>query len=155
MEKLRLFIESVVHRTIFKQRKKADIVFLIAIAGILSLAACSRQANEINAKLGQEFSLIPGQNASVTGEPLAIRFLEVVNDSRCPIGVICVWEGQVTCLVEITYADTKNRVTLTKLGSGRGRADFNGFDIEFEVQPYPEAGKQIAKKEYRLQLLIH
>jgi hypothetical protein len=145
MEKLRFFVEFVANRTIFKQRKIVYLVYLTAMVAILSLAACSPQPNEINANLGEEFSLIPGQSASIMGEPLAIRFLEVVNDSRCPIGVICVWEGQVTCLVEIIYADSQNRMTLTQPGSGLGRADFEEYDIEFQVQPYPEAGKQIAK----------
>jgi len=154
MKKLRFLIESAAHRTIFKQRKMAYIVCLTAMVAILSLAACLPQSNEINAKLGEEFSLMPGQSASVMGEPLAIRFLEVVNDSRCPTGVTCIWEGQVTCLVEIIYADSQNRMTLTQPGSGQGRADFEEYSIEFQVQPYPEAGKQIAKQDYRLQLVI-
>ena len=155
MEKLRLLTESTTHRTIFKQRKMVDIIGFVAMAAILLLAACSRQACETNARLGQEFSLMPGQSASIIGEPLKIRFLKVVNDSRCPTGVTCIWEGQVTCLVEITYTGSQNRMTLTQPGSGQGIADFNEYDIEFEVQPYPEAGKRIAKQDYRLQMVIN
>jgi hypothetical protein len=154
MEKLRFFIDVAAHGTIFQQRKIVYIVYLTVIVAILSLAACSPQPNEINTKLGEEFSLMPGQSASIIGEPLAIRFLEVVNDSRCPTGVTCIWEGEVTCLVEITYEDSQNRMTLTQPGSGQGRADFEEYGIDFQVQPYPEAGKQIAKQDYRLQLVI-
>ena len=150
MEKLKF----AAHRTIFKQKRMVYIVYLTVMFAILSLAACSPQPNEINAKLGEEFSLMPGQSASIMGEPLAIRFVEVVNDSRCPTGVTCIWEGEVTCLVEIIYADSQNRMTLTQPGSGQGNTDFEEYSIEFQVQPYPEAGKQIAKKDYRLQLVI-
>ncbi len=150
MEKLRF----TAHRTMFRQRKIIYILYFTTIVTILSLAACSPQSNEINAKLGEEFSLMPGQSASVTGEPFEIRFLEVVNDSRCPTGVTCIWEGEVTCLVEITYADSQNSMTLTQPGSGQGKTDFEEYSIEFQVQPYPEAGKQIAKQDYRLQLVI-
>ena len=155
MKICQLLSESRRHKTFFTRGRMACISAIVAMIASQLLMSCSRLAGETNASLAQEFVLKPGQNASITGEPLKMRFLEVVNDSRCPIGVYCIWEGQVTCLVEITYADSQNRMTLTQPGSGQSRADFNEYDIEFEVQPYPEAGKQIAKQDYRLKMVIN
>ncbi len=129
MENLRLRIDSTAYRTTFNLRKMAYIACLTAMAAILLSAACSRQAADIDVGLGQGFSLVPGQKASIIGEPLDIRFLEVVNDSRCPADVTCVWEGQTTCLVEVTYADSRNSMVLTQPGSGKSKADFNEYDI--------------------------
>ncbi|MDO8473111.1 MAG: hypothetical protein Q7T05_04760, partial [Dehalococcoidia bacterium] len=104
--------------------------------------------------LGQQFELIPGQIASITGESLKVRFVEIVADSRCPTGVQCIWAGEVSCLVEIDYSGTTSRIVLTQGGSGPATTGFNKYEIAFGVQPYPEAGKQIDKAAYRLQLTI-
>ena len=39
-------------------------------------------------------------------EDLEVRFVEVVEDSRCPKNVNCIWAGEVTILVEV-YRDSK------------------------------------------------
>ncbi len=124
------------------------------VAATVILASCARQPTAMSAKLGQEFTLAPGQAAAITGESLQIRFLEVVNDSRCPTGVTCIWEGQVSCQVEVIYSGSPNRMTLVQPGSGQGKADFNDYSLTFNVQPYPEAEKQIAKQDYRLSMVI-
>ena len=50
--------------------------------------------NEVN--LDQEFSLSPAQSVTIAGENLVIKFIEVISDSRCPAGGICVWPGEAT-----------------------------------------------------------
>ncbi len=129
--------------------------FSLLMVAPLLLAACSSQPAGSSVSLGQEFSLAPGQSAAIVGEPLKMRFQEVVNDSRCPIGVTCIWEGEVSSLVEITYQGSTNGMVLTQPGSGQGKVEFQNYDIAFEVQPYPEAGKPIKKQDYRLQLTVN
>ena len=41
-------------------------------------------ANEVS--LDHEFSLSPGQSTMIAGENLAIKFIEVISDGRCPKG---------------------------------------------------------------------
>ena len=53
-------------------------------------------ANEVS--LDKEFSLSPGQSTMIAGENLAIKFIEVISDGRCPKGAICVWAGEARCL---------------------------------------------------------
>lgn len=99
--------------------------------------------------------LEPGQAVLVTDEQLSIRFKEVLNDSRCPTGVTCIWAGQIACLLEVTYQDTPNDLVITEMGSGPGTADFNGYTFAFNVQPYPQAGKTINSSDYRLMLTVN
>ena len=54
----------------------------------------------VRVRLGQEFTLRVGQQAAVEGEGLRVRFASVVNDSRCPTGVTCVWAGNAEVLIE-------------------------------------------------------
>ena len=51
---------------------------------------------------------------SVTFEPTGteLTFLRLVGDSRCPIGVTCVWEGDAEVEVEVVTDDGSSRVRL-------------------------------------------
>jgi hypothetical protein len=137
------------------QRVPRYIISLVALLSLLPLA-CTSASGEITASPGQEFSLAVGQSAQIAGEGLKIRFVEVVNDSRCPQGVECFWQGEVTCLIEITYQQTGFSMALTQPGltSEPSETDFRDYKITFGVQPYPQAGKKIANKDYRLQMVI-
>ena len=120
------------------------------------LAACRPVPSDTAVHLNEEFSLSVGQSASVEGEDLRVEFLEVVADSRCPKGVTCIWAGEVKCLVEVVASGSSQRVELTEpgLGSGPTRQAVKGYELSFAVDPYPEAGKQISRDDYRLRLTV-
>ena len=106
--------------------------------------------------LGQEFSLSPSQSTVIAGENLAIKFIEVISDGRCPRGAICIWTGEASCLIEITiHSESTSRKVLTQPGlSGPSKTIFANYEIMFDLQPYPEVGKAPDKKNYRLRLVI-
>ena len=131
---------------------KKFIAFLIIT--IILLAGFSCQPTGINSSLGQQFSLSPGQAATIAGEPLQIRFINIANDSRCPEGVMCVWAGEVSCLVDVTYDGSTVRIVLTHSGYLPSVTTFNEYEISFNVEPYPKSGQNLAKKDYRLQLTV-
>jgi hypothetical protein len=127
----------------------------VAILVLLVFPACSGPA-QISVPPGQSVNLALGHEAVITGEPLIIRFAEVISDSRCPTGATCIWQGQVSARLDITYQDNKTSMVLTQPGltSEPAMADFNDYQFQFEVQPYPEVGKQISKGDYRLELTV-
>lgn len=128
---------------------------LFAILAILLVTGCRPQPGEIAANLGKEFTLALGQRASISGEPFKIRFVEVIGDSRCPEGAVCIWAGEVSCKVEITYGETVIQKILVQPGSsGNSTSNFQNHEIAFNVKPYPVVGKQISKDQYRLVLTI-
>ncbi|MBI2957356.1 MAG: hypothetical protein HYY32_00795 [Chloroflexi bacterium] len=128
---------------------------LVAAVAVSLVASCLRQPTETSAALGQKVSLAPGQAVSIQGERLSIRFVEVVTDSRCPTGVNCIRAGEVSTLVDITFRDSSHRQVFTQPGSAQGKAGFEDYEITFEVQPYPQAAKQISKEDYRLTLEVN
>jgi hypothetical protein len=133
-------------------------VFLLVTAiTCIFLTACSNQTGEIEAGLGQEVTLSEGQTATIQGESLKIKFIDVTNDSRCPTGVTCIWAGEVKCNVEITDIEGGELQTLVQSGGTSGFAStaFNEYRINFNVQPHPVAGKEISQGEYRLILKIN
>jgi len=132
-------------------------VCLLALAALLlPLSGCSGGPARVEAALGQEFSLAIGQQASITGESLGIRFEAVGGDSRCPEDVNCPWTGEVTCTILITRGNSSNPLTLTEpgLSSGYATERYQEYDLSFHVEPYPKAGQEIPANEYRLKLIV-
>jgi hypothetical protein len=119
------------------------------------LSGCAGQTGEIKVNLGEKFSLAIGQDASVTGENLEVHFIEVIGDSRCPQGVTCIWAGEASSLIEITFSESTYRKVLTQPGlSEPSQTDFQQYEIIFDLRPYPQKGERIENKDYRLQLEI-
>ena len=129
--------------------KKTFIVLLIIALGVV-LAGC--QWNRESAALGEEFSLSLGERENIQGEGLSIVFADILEDSRCPTGAQCVWQGQVRCSVLLTKNGSTYTETFTQMGLTADPATESalGYKFEFRVEPYPEVGKEIAQKDYRL-----
>jgi hypothetical protein len=122
---------------------------------VLFLAGCTGGV-QIEATVGQEFVLAIGQTAEINGENLTIKFLEVVEDSRCAKNVYCIWAGRVSCVVEIEDEGSPYKMVLTQPGltDSYSTETYQEYKFSFYVRPYPEAGKEVAQDEYRLSLIV-
>ena len=134
---------------------KVKRIYLLLVLVLLLplLSACS---GSLKASLDNQFTLAPGQSARIASEGMDINFIGETQDSRCATGVECIRAGDVSCKVEITKDGIKNPVTLTDAagtGSSQGYT-FQNYKIIFSVSPYPEAGKTIAKSDYRLSMTV-
>ena len=133
---------------------KHSLYFVAFLAIVLTFSGCG--SSEIQVRLNEEFSLSVGQHVVVTGEDLRIRFEEVVEDSRCPRDVTCVWAGRVTCIIELTQVGPSYRMVLTEPGltDEYSRERYEEYELTFHVTPYPEAGKKIPMDAYQLHLIV-
>ena len=134
---------------------KYSFYLLASVAIVLLLVSCAG-TGEVKASLGEELSLSVGQTVVITGEDLEINFIEVPEDSRCARDVKCIWEGRVSCVVEITDNGSSYRMTLIQPGltDQYARETYKDYQLTFKVEPYPEEGKEIAADEYRLLLTV-
>ena len=106
---------------------------LVVCLTSLMLYACGQASGgpKLAAKLGQEFTLVLGQEAEVEPQGLKVKFDSVSEDSRCPEGVTCIWQG-----------NAKIRLRLAKAPDGERFVDLNtagGHD----PQTYPSAGSSL------------
>ncbi len=132
-------------------------IWLIFLLGALLLpAGCAGAGGEVTASLGQEISLSIGETALIEGEELRLKFTEVVGDSRCPKDIYCFWQGEVSCGVEVTYSGDRYQMVLTQPGltAEPSVKTFQQYHLTFSVDPYPESGKEIRQKDYRLNLTV-
>ncbi len=111
---------------------------------------------DVQAWLGQEFNLPVGQTAAISGEDLAIRFVEVTSDSRSPKGSQTIWAGEAKCRIQITYQRATSEVTLTEKGANNGftRISLFQYALDFQLRPYPAVGDQPAGGDYSLLLKV-
>ena len=154
-------VRQIINAATFLGKSKASfwvpvILSVLMVAAFIAIATCPPKINDKTISLGDSFSLAVGQSASIDGEDLHIKFVDIVADSRCPLEVQCIWQGEVACLVEITHSGTGHQKVLTHPGLTEelSKAQFGTYQFTFSVEPYPRAGKEIKKSEYRLNLLV-
>jgi len=66
--------------------------FLFAAVGGCNGSESAASPEVLEAATGAPFVLAEGESVDVAGRTL--RFVDVIEDSRCPAGVTCVWEGR-------------------------------------------------------------
>ncbi len=105
------------------------------LATIATLWACSR--SPVGPAIGSEFDLSLHQWVTISGTSLTVRFDSVVEDSRCPIGAYCEWEGMARVLVSITSGAQVEQFCLTTMPiTATYRSQ--GWFIDFiGLEPYP------------------
>lgn len=86
---------------------------------------------------------------------IGIKLIQVLEDSRCPQGVDCVWEGQAKALVQITDRNGKKTQKEIVMRGGTVAPLYTEDGLEIIVRglsPYPKASSKIEGKEYYLLL---
>ncbi|MDD5339278.1 MAG: hypothetical protein PHG35_07730 [Dehalococcoidales bacterium] len=134
--------------------KKLLIVIGFIVILLLPAVTLSCAASNVAASLGEEFTLKVGQTANVIDEDLTINFEAVTSDSRCPTGAQCIWEGEATCNMVITYQGAETEVVFTQPGSSTGQVTFQQYTFSFQLKPYPQVDQQIDDCDYYLDLTV-
>ena len=108
--------------------------------------------------LNQGFDLRVGESVRVgTGQTILIRFLRVTEDSRCPEGAVCIWEGNARVELQLERERLLIPPTIASLNTGVGprSTDFAGYTIALRrLSPYPRIGEKIDARSYVAGLLV-
>ena len=74
-------------------------------------ATCKAGAtpHERGVALGQEFAIKFGEQVLLAGGDVRITFAEILEDSRCPSNVQCIWQGNAK--LRLNFANTRNNST--------------------------------------------
>jgi hypothetical protein len=110
------------------------IMSLVSLA--VAAAACGTAAGPDLAQVNQPFQLAVGERAVVGG--LSIRFTGVSADSRCPLDVVCIWEGDGAVLVEIAPPAGDGLVDTLHTRDDPKAIDVGDWSLELvALDPYP------------------
>lgn len=116
------------------------IVFLFFFGGL-----GSRSLLDYSEALKSPQILKVGETEQIEG--LSVSVLEVTEDSRCPLDVVCVWEGRVVARVTLDDG-TDSETGPIALGES---VPFGSYTVTLrEVLPEKRENKQIDQSDYQL-----
>lgn len=94
---------------------------------------------------------------TVASHNMSLTFDDVLEDSRCPKGVECVWEGnaKIQLTLRTSASDVGTTVQLNTHSSYQNTVSYNGYTIHlYKLIPYPEYGVDIQLSDYKAILQI-
>ena len=106
-------------------------VLVFTLLAVLAFAgsAAARQGDTVSLKIGQQRTVKPSK--------VRIKFLSVVEDSRCPTDVNCIWAGNAKIKVLVSTSRTSREFEInTNLGPQGDQLD--GWAINLvSLTPHP------------------
>jgi hypothetical protein len=127
----------------------------ILISVIMVLAIIMSVHESADAQKPQKFTLRPKQQKSLYAGKLKVQFIEVMEDSRCPTGVNCVWAGNAKVKIKVTSKRLGEKIFEANTNGGPQGDQFDGYAIVLDkLTPYPKADKPIGKATYRVTISV-
>ncbi|MEM4400458.1 MAG: hypothetical protein QW776_04840 [Candidatus Nitrosocaldus sp.] len=106
----------------------------------------------------EQFTLPIGQSARIIEDDIdsiLVRFVDILEDSRCPIDAYCIRAGSATVMLELTSAYGSMYLDLAIGDKGHSVARVMDYTvILLDVHPYPVIGREIDKDDYTITLLV-
>ena len=114
-------------------------LFLTFLFGSAAIAQ-TKAAREVKVQINNQ--------ARVTGTKFTVKFLELVEDSRCPTGTNCVWAGNAKIKVQITKKGKSPKI-LELNSNGPETAALDGYIFKLTaLTPHPAINIRINRNGY-------
>lgn len=131
-----------------------NLVFLL----VAILASCA-QDPIISRKvsLNEQFTIKAGHQVVIKGEKLSVQFSSVQNESRCPTGVQCVWEGNAAISIEVSKKRKKSvqAILNTNTTIQPNEVAYKKYRVKLlGLNPYPRIDEKIEPKDYEAVMIV-
>lgn len=123
----------------------------LAMLAWLTAGCSSSTTGPKAAKLGEPFELAYSESTLIRGTGLTLTFTALGEDSRCPEGAQCFWQGNARVVISVDGAKED-----LNTGVPPHRVIRRGYTIELlEVLPYPKADEeQRPAEDYSVKLVV-
>lgn len=125
----------------------------IALIALIGACSASSGVEVTSLEAPVELELRVGEERRVGGSAARVEFRAVLEDSRCPQDVVCVWAGNAA--IEIGLTDDAEATHAIALNTGiEPRAtEWNELRVTLlSVTPVPREGETIPAREYVVRL---
>ncbi|HEU0077645.1 MAG TPA: hypothetical protein VFQ76_08360 [Longimicrobiaceae bacterium] len=113
----------------------------LSLLCVVFAAACALVTEPGTASLDREFGIREGDQVAVDEGLLAIRFLDVTDDSRCPIGMQCVWAGEGVVVLRLAQAGREPAELTLRTTPNKDSGTYEGYRVLLrELDPHPRMG---------------
>jgi hydroxymethylpyrimidine pyrophosphatase-like HAD family hydrolase len=146
-----------------KNNNMKNLTYLFLAAMLLLLAACDTKkaqeddGNYNNVQFDAPFKMTQKKGVKFENDDLKIIFNNVSEDSRCPEGTTCTWEGQVKVNLTIKTKNSSKQVEILRKGKQKENAiqQIGEHTIYLmAVNPYPKDGEKIAQEDYKITMVV-
>jgi hypothetical protein len=146
--------------------RRTLLIWSVCCAGLLALFSCQPGGpvgDDGSSPSGQQLGdtllvdVAYGRDVTITRQPLIITFTDVLEESRCPQGVDCMWEGNAKIRITLQTPPLE-RMTMAELNTNAKfptSVDYDGREITLvNLLPYPVYGIQTEPQQYVATLRI-
>ena len=124
---------------------------LLVAPAVLALGACAHGSEPAAAivdptltavvvagdRLGDTVRVVRGQQAVLDGRRLVVGFSDLLDESRCPANVTCVWQGNAAVRLSLAVQGERSAPVLNT-GKEPRAATVGSYAVELvNVEPYP------------------
>lgn len=131
----------------------------LIIAGlVISAVSCTTPAQpgssggvipSVQVQTNRQFDLKSGQEASVQGTSLSVRFQNVGDDSRCPSDVVCVWAGNAVVRLSLMSTQAPSIEAALNTTLDPKHVTYGGYTVRLvDLKPVPKSGTKIPDADY-------
>ena len=132
--------------------RHAPIALLIAALGCASPSHPGDPGNVTQGVLvqpGREFDIGVGQEVTVAGTGITVRFNGVSDDSRCAVDVQCVWAGNAVVRLTLSASGSAGTDAALNTTLEPKSTSFAGYSVRLTgLKPAPRSGTAIAASSY-------
>jgi hypothetical protein len=133
---------------------KKGIIILLAVF----VLGCNKKSDvneEYNLSANSIVTLKYKECVDISDFGFKICLDSILNDSRCPSGVVCVWEGDAEVGFIIEKANEIKHFRLHTQGNFQRDTTINGLKISLQsLIPYPADGSEIDQKDYSAEIIV-
>ena len=132
----------------------------LALTAVFFTTSCSHLAHLNSIAYDEPYEISVNTTSKTIDNRYVIKFDSVLNESRCPKGVECVWQGYAKVrfiLTDSTRPKQSRSVELytLKRGDMNDEAIFNHLKIKLLLlSPYPSVKSEIQHSKYRAKIII-
>lgn len=102
---------------------------------------------------GKQVKVLVNKPKTVNG--IKIKFIEVVDDSRCPTDTECIWAGNARIKLQLSKNGKRSRLVELNTGQGDTSAVYEGVKIELvDLNPKPATNIRINRNGYTATLAV-
>ena len=104
---------------------------------------------QTEAQTTQQLKVAVTKQKAITKNKLTIKFVSVIEDSRCPIGVDCIWAGNAKIQIKVTNRKGVSKTFELNTNLQPQAVNFEGYEIKLgELTPHPKANTTTDSNSY-------
>ena len=133
---------------------RSDLVAVLFLAATLGCAHAPAPADRPAPRLGERFTLHPGESAPIAGTRAKVSFERIVSDNRCAVDVVCIVAGEARASLRLEPEPGRPEAFL--LDTGRNPvAAVAGYRVTLlSVSPVPRSTVSIDPRGYVVELAV-